>query len=184
MRSPLSRLSVGLQTVVQSMKQSSHRAVTDLMSAANQRVREMTSTLAGPAQRRLRVSTGGRLDQGLQVFEELPVALTETFATPAGTAHPLTPRRLGFAAPLRVLELNDAGPDRRPRHPSRLGNRCHAASSQCGGLARRPQPANPLVHQGAEGLKLLSHLSNGVSVRHSSSVASSCKMNKLFLPRS
>ena len=97
------------------------------MSAANQRVREMTS------------------NQGLQVFEELPVALTETFATPAGTAHPLTPRRLGFAAPLRVLELNDAGPDRRPRHPSRLGNRCH----ECGGLMP-PKPAiKPIHHFGS-----------------------------------
>ena len=59
MRTALTRLPIALQAVVQRIKQSDNRVVTNYVPLAPERIGQMMGTFAAPAQRRLRVATGG-----------------------------------------------------------------------------------------------------------------------------
>lgn len=59
MRTAFTRLPIALQAVVQRIKQAGNRVVTNHVPLAPERIGQMTGTFAAPAQRRLRVATGG-----------------------------------------------------------------------------------------------------------------------------
>jgi hypothetical protein len=62
------RFPIGLQALVQGIEPPGDGVVTDVVSLLPEGVGKMTGTLAHPQQRRLRVPTGGRLQQGLVAY--------------------------------------------------------------------------------------------------------------------
>lgn len=89
-RTAFFRFPIGLQAIVEILKQPGHSVVTDVMPLLHKSVGEVTGALAGPQQRRLRVPTGGRLQQRLQIFDQGKVPRRQTSPSPAATANPLS----------------------------------------------------------------------------------------------
>ena len=58
------------------------------MPVPGQRLGEVPGALAGPPQRRLRVPTGGRFDEGFQVPHQGGIVVLQRVTAAAGAAHP------------------------------------------------------------------------------------------------
>ncbi len=63
---PFQRLAVRLKAVIQILQQPTLRPIADLVTVTLQLLHKHTKALARPAQRRLRIASRARLDQGLQ----------------------------------------------------------------------------------------------------------------------
>jgi hypothetical protein len=87
MVAPFKRLGVGLQAVALRFEQLSHGNVTDLMPLASQFVGQFPQTLAGPAQRRLRVTACHRINQQFEVGQQGGIRLRKLLPAPTQTAH-------------------------------------------------------------------------------------------------
>src|SRR5262249_7111230 len=82
------RLAVALQAVLHLLEQRGHRLVADLMAHLLQGSGQLAQALAGPAQRRLGMAAGGRLDQGLQISPHGRIVRLQALAPRARTARP------------------------------------------------------------------------------------------------
>src|SRR5512147_693086 len=153
MRTAFTRLTVGLQAVVQRSQQPVDCARTDPITLLAELVRQLAHALAGPAQRRLGVAPGHRLHQRLQRRRQRRNLLRESLAPAAAPPNRRLERR---SAALSLPLLSDAGNYGISRHPRGLGYDGNAAAPQGDGFRTRPQTPHSLVHQRTERFKLLS----------------------------
>ena len=152
-----------LQAVAQPAQQARHCSRTDCMPHGLQLRRQAAGTLARPAQGRLGIATGDRVDQGFQRPEHGRVVRRHRLASAAHAAQ--TPRgrrvraeRLLVAEPLR---------NRRARQSGRSRHRLNPATAQRCGLGRRPQTAQTLIHKRTEHGEFVS---DDVDVVHKQSI--------------
>ena len=144
MRASLQGLPVGLQAVAQFMEQFGHHAMTGLMALPLQLLGQPPHTLAGPPQRRLRVSSSGRFHQPLQILTEARVLLHRALAPSSGPPDtalfgPQVPRGIPWrmvpgAAPVALATA--ACPPRPIALTSAARNRRRIPSSIVGASAR------------------------------------------------
>jgi hypothetical protein len=173
-------LAVDLEVVTRRLEQPSHRLMADPVALINQGLRQISCALSGPAEGRLRVSSGRRIDQSLQVREECPILLGESLSPTTRTPDMriLGVRvRIGFGG----TGFSDPQPDRRMRQPGGLRDSSDPTPPQGHRFARRPAPPHPLVHDQDESLILLSHDGNGsVSIHFGILDTECCIFNRLF----
>src|ERR1700684_1719586 len=131
-------LAIGLQTVVQIVKNLRYFGVTDGMMAPGQRLRDRTPALAGPAQRRFPSAQCLFLDHRLQPVHQLGVKLGNAFTASAGAADTTWPT-------LPRLELPDSVADRLARKAAGTANQAYASASQGLGLTGRRQAPGTFV---------------------------------------
>jgi hypothetical protein len=97
---------------------------------------------ADPAQRRLRITADGVLDQRLQGGRQVRLQDDRSLASSSPPTDPL-PDRIGAA-----LQFHDRPPDRAAGYAGRQGNRGHTAIADRQSFIRRKQPASSLVQKG------------------------------------
>jgi hypothetical protein len=114
-----------LQRVALLTKQPPHGVIRDLKSLRAKRVGKLPGGLGGPAQRRLRVATRVRVDQGVQRGQQARLALCQPLGPTTGAAHPAV--RVG-----RVVQFVHAGVHRR------AGQSPDAGHARAAAVARRP----------------------------------------------
>jgi len=83
------RFPVGLEAIMQVLEQPSDGVVAHLVALWREGRGEMTGACAGPKQRRLRIPTRRRLQQGLQSLEKARVTLRHSSPPPAHLTEPL-----------------------------------------------------------------------------------------------
>src|SRR5712692_3088851 len=81
----LDRLAIGLQAVAPLPEQYGDHPMARAMALAGQFAGQVPHALAGPPQRRLRISPRGRLDQLLQVRHQRRILIDRALAPPART---------------------------------------------------------------------------------------------------
>ena len=74
---------------MQVLEQPSDGVVAHLVALLREGLGEMTGAFAGPKQRRLRIPTRRRLQQGLQILEKARVPLRHSSPSPAHLTEPL-----------------------------------------------------------------------------------------------
>ena len=89
MRTAFLGFPIGLQAIVQIVEQPGDGVVTHVVSLLHQCIGKVTGALAGPQQRRLRVPTGGSLQQRLQILEKGTITLRHTAPPSATTTDPV-----------------------------------------------------------------------------------------------
>src|ERR1700730_15645074 len=82
-------LAVALQTVTRLVEQVGDQGATDLVTLRLQRLRQAAHALAGPPQRRLRITAGRRLDQRLEIWEQRRVLANRRLAPRSRPPNPL-----------------------------------------------------------------------------------------------
>src|SRR5947209_15088441 len=85
----LGGLAVALQTVTRLIEQVGDQGAADCVTLRLQRLRQAAHALAGPPQRRLRITACRRLDQGLEIREQPGVLGDRSLAPSARSANPL-----------------------------------------------------------------------------------------------
>ena len=78
-----------METIIQVLEQPSDGVVAHLVALLREGLGEMTGAFAGPKQRRLRIPTRRRLQQGLQSLEKARVTRRHSSASPAPLTEPL-----------------------------------------------------------------------------------------------
>src|SRR3954447_17403808 len=139
MLATLAGLAVALQAELLRLQHLGDDATADLVPKLRQFGRQPTQALAGPAQRRHRISAGIGLHQLQQVSPQRRVVRRQGLAAAAQLAHPPRCQR---ALRRQVLQ---AARDRARRNASGLRHRRNAAVTGCTRFRRRQQAACPLV---------------------------------------
>src|SRR6266704_3974300 len=83
------RFPVSLEAIMQVLEQPSDGVVAHLVALLREGLGEMPGAFAGPKQRRLRIPTRRRLQQGLQSLEKARVTLRHSSPSPAHLTEPL-----------------------------------------------------------------------------------------------
>src|SRR5512132_3198851 len=123
------RLASALQAVTGRVEQLTHQLRTDLVPLGLQLHSETPDAFAGPAQGRLRVASGGRLDEGLQVPEQRRVLRGSALASSARTPHPS--RLGGRCSRCSSLHLTDASADGLAGQTCGAGHGAEAPATEC-----------------------------------------------------
>src|SRR5262249_35114017 len=143
----LDRLAVGLEAVAEGVQEPVDRPLASGVPARRQLRRQLVGALAGPPQGRHRVTTGDRVDQGLQRTEELRVVLGEWLAT---APRPPAPRGAIALVAGSGPGLGRARPDGDASQSGGLGDPGYAAPSDGTSLSGRPESACPLIEHRPE----------------------------------
>ena len=117
---------------------------------------QVPGTLARPEQRGLWIATGGRLDEGLQVFDQGGIRLFQKRPARSGMAAALG-RKVRVGPVVGMPEFAQANPNGRPRQAGGLGHQGDAASLERQRLASSPMATHPFVHQRTQQFKLASY---------------------------
>jgi hypothetical protein len=139
MLATLSGLDVRLQAVPQPSQQLRDRREMGPMPELPQPLSEVAHTLGSPSQKRLRIATGVRIDQPLEIAHQRRVELRQRLAPTTRLAHP--PRR----KPLTGPKLSHPLADRFRRDTRRPRRRRDPTPPSSPRLARRPQPPLALI---------------------------------------
>src|SRR4051812_1858406 len=174
-----------LETVAKVRQKVTDTARADLMALLDQFPRKPRRALARPAQRRLRVAAGGRLNQGIKVAQKRRI-LVGQFLTPApgGADAPLagdTDSRWRSRGQRRRSQVLQTGIDRRSRQAGGLRHRAHATPAQGAGLNSSPQTQRRFVQPSRQSPILVLDRSH---ITHTRKVEEAPRMSKLFLPDS
>ncbi len=150
----LFRCAGALQTVVERVQQVRHGLMADLVSLTYQLGRQLAGALAGPAQGRHGVSTGGGFHQRLQVVDQGRILRGQRLASAAWGTHPLHAigRRGGFGpggVPWIGLEFADARANGDALQAGGVGDRRDPTTPQHHRLGRCPQPTPSLIQIGS-----------------------------------
>ena len=125
--------------------------------------RQLGRTLARPTQRRHRVATGHRIDQGLQVTEEVGVVIDQGLPSTAELAYPMA-CDLPIGGSGRETEFVQAGLDGDPRESGGLKDLGDSAPADGSCFGCGPEAACPLIEYGFQAFVLRSDgLDCGVS---------------------
>ena len=139
-------LAVGLEAVTELAQQSADRPGTDCVTLAAQLNGQLGGTLAGPAQWRLGVATGRRLDQRLQAAHQARIVMRQRLPSPAGAAD--TSGHAGWIGRAAGLtQLPQSGPDGHVSHAGGLGDPGDPSTADGRRLGRRPE-ARGGAHRG------------------------------------
>ena len=125
------------------MEQLAHELGADLVPLRFELGCQLADTLARPAQRGLRVASGGGLDQGLQIVQQrrgVHSALLAPAPRPSGPLVALPRRRHGAG-----VDLLNAGVDRRAGQPCCPRCGTDATASQRERFGRCPKPSRVLI---------------------------------------
>jgi hypothetical protein len=147
------RLAVGLQAVAQLPQQLGDQLMADPMPPRPQLGRQLAHALAGPAQRGLRITARGRLDQPLQIRPQRRVGVHRPLPASAGPSHPLRGRPHGG----RRAQLGQPRLDRAARDPGHAGDTRHPAPAQRQRFGGSHQAPPPLIQQRRQHGKPLPH---------------------------
>jgi hypothetical protein len=148
----LTCLAGALQAIAGGLEQLAHQLRTDLMSLGLQLHRETPDALAGPAQGQLRITSGGRFDQGFQVTE--PRRGLHGSALAAGARTP-QPRWFGsHCSPGGGPHLTDARADGCAGQTRGAGHGADATATKRQGFRRRPTPPSWFIQDRTECCKL------------------------------
>ena len=150
---PLSRLAIDLQAIAQMLQHFAHGLMTDRVSLATQLGRQRAHALAGPAQWRHRMASGGRLHQLLQRRAQPRIRVRQP--RPARTFAPHTMLRCHRHALSRIAQLLHSGRDRRTCQTYRPSDDADPSIPKRTSLRRSPQSAHLLVHHATKRLELL-----------------------------
>jgi hypothetical protein len=142
-------LACRLEAVAKVRQKVTDTPLADLMALLGQFLRKPRRALARPAQRRLRVSSGGRLNQRIKVAQKGRI-LVRQFLTPApfgadATLAGDTDSRGWGRGQRQRFQVFQTGIDRRSRHPGGLRHGAHATPSQGACLNRSPQTQRRFV---------------------------------------
>jgi hypothetical protein len=158
---PFAGLARRLQVVVQVMQQLGHLASADGVPLVTQRRRQLGGALARPAQGRLGIAAGHRVDQPLQVASQGRVGCCQRPAATSGAPHPARPQRfLGVA--LLPPQLLDAGPHGHAGEAGGLGHARNPAAAQGQRFGGRPGAPLALIQQRLQPFILHPQLRGGV----------------------
>src|SRR5689334_781340 len=139
-----------LQTVAKVRQKVPDTPPADLMALRGQFLGKPRRALARPAQRRLRVTAGGRLNQGIKVAQKRRILVGQflapaPFGTDATLAGGTGSRGRGRGLRRRRSQFFQTGMDRRARQADGLRHGAHATSSQGAGLNSSPQTQRGFV---------------------------------------
>jgi hypothetical protein len=146
MRAPLKRLSVGLQAIAHLLEQCCDHAVAGLMSHPFQLVGQLAHAFGSPAQWRLRIASGHRLDETFQVRAKGLISVDGALTSSTGLASSARAIRRGLDLP-RGQELLAPTRNGGPRNPGGLRNQSGASVSKRKSLCANIEPQAPLVQQ-------------------------------------
>jgi hypothetical protein len=132
-------LLVRLQAVTLGLQQPQHRAIDHVVTHLPQRLRQLRPALRRPPQRRLRVTTRGRIHQPLEILLEPRLALQDRPA-------PRMAAQLPRSRPLLRIQVRKTAQHRRFRDPRRSDHRGQSTITSRPRLRRRPQPTSALIH--------------------------------------
>ncbi len=169
----LPRLRSALQAVAETVEQVGDRPVARRVPRLGEGVGQLTGALGRPAQRRLRISPGGRLHHRFERRHQPPVLEGQPLAPPTGAPGP--GHRHG-----RLPQLPDALGHGRSGDARRPGHRRDPAPAERLGPGSEDEPALPLVQVGPqEGeIPLQDRL-----VDHGASTAACPSRSMLFPPK-
>jgi hypothetical protein len=128
-----------------------------------QRLRQAAHALAGPPQRRLRITARRRFDQGLEIGEQLWVLGDRSLASRARSPNPLRRARPRESRRLVLRQFFQAPPDRARRNPGRHRDRRDPAITRGECLRRRDQTTAPFIEKRGHRRK---PLSDGFDIDH------------------
>src|SRR6516225_8599833 len=151
----LRSLAVALQTVTGLIEQVADQGAADLVTLRVQRLRQAAHALAGPPQRRFRITACRRLDPRLKIREQRGVLGNRRFASGSRPPDPL--RGL---VPRQFLQTP---PDRARRNPGCHRDRRDPAITRGERLGRRDQTAAPFIEKRGHRRK---PLSDGSDIDH------------------
>jgi hypothetical protein len=146
MRTPLKRLAVGLQAVAHLVKELGYQAVAALMSAPSQFLSQLANAFGGPAQRRLRIASGHRLDETFQVGAKGLIRVSGALASPTGFANAARDlqRQWVLSSFQELFATRCYG---WPGNSGRLGNQSGASVPKSKRLCGNIEPQAPLIQQ-------------------------------------
>jgi len=179
------RLAVGLQAVARFVQQPRHRAITDAMTPTTQLVRQLTSTLTGPTQRRFRIAARQRFHQRFQGGHQRRIRCYQLFSSATRLPQPFRGRLFRMLSSILQLaqpQLNGVtGESRGVRHSG------HASIAKLPRFGRGPLATRPLIQYKFQRLELATNPFNCSCILHPKSIARSAakenpKLTTLFLP--
>src|SRR5208282_1711409 len=135
----LRSLAVALQAVARLIEQVADQGAADLVTLRLQRLRQVAHALAGPPQRRFRITACRRLDQRLEIVAQRGVPGNRRFASGSRPPDPL--RGL---VPRQFLQTP---PDRARRNPGCHRDRRDPAITRGECLGRRNQTTAPFIEK-------------------------------------
>ena len=118
------------------------------MCLATAKSGETPDAFAGPAQGRLRVASGGRLDEGLQVPEQRRVLRGSALASSARTPQPS--RLGGRCSPCSSLHLTDASADGLAGQTCGAGHGADAPATECKSFCCSPTSPRQFIQHRTE----------------------------------
>src|SRR6202047_3831302 len=148
-------LAVALQTVTRLIEQVGDQGAADLVTLRLQRLRQAAHALAGPPQRRLRITAGRRLDQRLEIWEQRRVLANRRLAPRSRPPNPL--------GGLVLRQFLQASSDRARRYPGRHRHRRDPPITRGERLGRRDQTTTPFIKKRGHCRK---PLSDGFDIDH------------------
>ncbi len=120
-----------LQAVAELPRQVADAALADRVTLGRQLLGQMRRTLAGPAQRRLRITARTRLHQGIQIAQQGRIFDAQALASAAPGPHPRVTTGRGGLVGGQAGQFAQPGVNRRARQSARVRHRRDAATSQC-----------------------------------------------------
>src|SRR2546430_4615075 len=132
-------LAVALQAVTRRIEQFGHQGAAHLVALLLQRLGQSAHALAGPPQRRSRISPRCRFDQRLEICAQARVLDNRGLASRPGPPNPSRWFVLG--------QFLQTPPDRARRHPGCHRHRGNPTITRSTRLGRRDQPTAPFVEK-------------------------------------
>jgi hypothetical protein len=148
---PLLGLSIGLEVIADVLEETAYGVMTDSVAEDNQGIRQVTGALGCPNEWCLGVSSGGGLQEFVEVVEEHRVAIGE--ARPS-CSRPAESVGRGFGS--GTVKFGKSRSDGGPRDPRSLGDGRGSPPTENPCLGGSPPAEDAFVHQGGEGLIFLS----------------------------
>ena len=176
MVSPLLRLPVALETVVEPVQKLSDLRMADWVLVPTQLLRNRSRALTNPSQRRLRVAPGLMIDHRFQGIHQPRVRHRNEFAPRSGAANPTFHRRG------TLFDFTDAFGNGLARQSARTAHPTHSPIAQSPRFARRHQAPRPFVQQWPHRMELSSQLSKTVHA-HTAYQASAQTATFIYLRR-
>src|SRR5271167_792340 len=135
----LRALAIALQGIVQLMQQIGNAVIADLPSVLLQRRFQLPRAQGRPTQRRLRIPTHARLDQGFKFLYQIRLMLAQPLAATARATDPLRD--------CASLQIRQSSVNRLPAHPGEPRHGLNPTSSVALSLSRHNHPSLLLIHQ-------------------------------------
>src|SRR6266446_4481451 len=167
MRAAFLGFPIGLQAIVQIVEQPGDGVVTHVVSLLHECIGKVTGALACPPQRRLRVPTGGRLQEGWQVLQKGTVMLRHTSPPSAPTTDSVRLCLIGLLSmEYTPLHCGEPGSNGGTREASGLSDCRDASPPEGHRCASGPAAPHFFAHHRAQSLVLVPECSNDLCIWH------------------